>query len=53
VRTLMAVALTADVLPASDPGKGHEVLIKTGTITSTVTDTQGARTASQFSVEIS
>jgi hypothetical protein len=49
---LTAAALRADVLPSGDPGQGHEVLIKTGTITSTVTDAQGARAVSQFSVEI-
>jgi len=53
VRTLTAAALTTDVLLASDPGQGHEVLIKTATILSTVTDAQSGRTASQFSVEIS
>ena len=53
MRTLTAAAVTADVLPASDPGQGHEVLIKTGTITSTVTDAPGARAASQFSVDTS
>ena len=52
MRTLTPAALTTDVLLASDPGQGHEVLIKTGTITSTVTDAQGARAVSQFSVEI-
>ena len=52
MRTLTAAALTADVLPASDPGQGHEVLIKTGTIT-TVTDAQDDRPAPRFSVEIS
>ena len=53
MRTLTAAALTADVPPASDPGQGHEVLITTGIITSTVTGAQGDRTAPQFSVEIS
>ena len=52
MRTLTAAALTADVLPASDPGQGHEGLIKTGTII-TVTDAPGGRAAPRFSVEIS
>jgi hypothetical protein len=49
---LTAAALTADVLPVIDPGQGHEVLIKTGTII-TVTDAQDERPVPRFSVEIS
>ena len=52
MRTLTAAALTADVLPVSEPGQGHEVLIKTATITA-VTDAQDDRPVPRFSVEIS
>jgi hypothetical protein len=47
-----AAALTAKVLPVSDPGQGHQVLIRTGTIT-TVTDVHNDRPAPRFSVAIS
>jgi hypothetical protein len=45
--------VTADVLPASIPGRCHDVLIETGTFTFSVTSAQGDRAASQFSAEIS
>jgi hypothetical protein len=52
VRTVTAAALTAEVLPVSDPGQGHEVLIRTGTIT-TVTDVHDDRPAPRFCAAIS
>ena len=45
--------MTADVLPASIPGQGHEALTETGTFTFSVTSAQGDRAAPQFSAEIS
>ena len=53
MRTTMAAAVTADVLPAIIPGQCHEVLIETGTSSFSVTSAQGDRAASQFSAEIS
>src|SRR5262249_57392676 len=53
VRTTMAAAVTADVLPAIIPGQCHEVLIETGTFSLSVTSAQGDRAAPQFSAEVS
>ena len=45
--------MTADVLPASNPDQCHEVLIKAGTFTITISATDAHGDRAHFSAEIS